>query len=258
MAFITTRQFQQAEELRAGSSFGGGWGFFDGDFLPQFIRSKTPQASAAPVPVVPGPQPLPAVPDIQSYSPPAQLPPVRILPPVDTPSEDDPESGRVQISLPTQIPVFIPEPARPIPPPPVREEPVDDRDFGEAIETIPIPYLPPPRPATVPQRPAPVITAGQPEGDEDMAIDWGDIFTTSIPQIIEGFVGGGTPTTTYTPVPSIPATYSNLTATGAPRCKRRRRRRLLTESDFNDLMRIATLPNKQNVAVALAKAVGRR
>ncbi len=39
---------------------------------------------------------------------------------------------------------------------------------------------------------------------------------------------------------------------------RRRRRRLLTEGDFNDLMRIATLPNKQNVAVALAKAVGRR
>jgi len=40
--------------------------------------------------------------------------------------------------------------------------------------------------------------------------------------------------------------------------RRRRRRRLLTESDFNDLMRIATLPNKQNVAVALAKAIGRR
>jgi len=46
--------------------------------------------------------------------------------------------------------------------------------------------------------------------------------------------------------------------TGRPVCKRRRRRRLLTESDFNDLMRIATLPNKQNVTVALAKAVGRR
>ena len=46
--------------------------------------------------------------------------------------------------------------------------------------------------------------------------------------------------------------------TGRPICKRRRRRRLLTESDFNDLMRIATLPNKQNVTVALAKAVGRR
>jgi len=42
------------------------------------------------------------------------------------------------------------------------------------------------------------------------------------------------------------------------RCYRRRRRRLLTEGDFNDLMRIATLPNKQNVTVALAKAIGRR
>lgn len=41
------------------------------------------------------------------------------------------------------------------------------------------------------------------------------------------------------------------------KCGRRRRRRLLTESDFNDLMRISTLPNKETVRVALAKAVGR-
>jgi len=63
--------------------------------------------------------------------------------------------------------------------------------------------------------------------------------------------------------------YAAVTNTGVPPgmyvdkhghlChRRRRRRRLLTESDFNDLMRIATLPNKQNVAVALAKAIGRR
>ena len=39
--------------------------------------------------------------------------------------------------------------------------------------------------------------------------------------------------------------------------RRRRRKRLLTESDFNDLMRISTLPNKENVKVALAKAIGR-
>lgn len=42
------------------------------------------------------------------------------------------------------------------------------------------------------------------------------------------------------------------------RCYKRRRKRLLTEGDFNDLMRIATLPNTKNVSVALAKAVGRR
>lgn len=101
-----------------------------------------------------------------------------------------------------------------------------------------------------------------------MAIDWGDIFTTSIPTIVEGFLSPGAPTGPYTAVPPIQPNYSALTApttnarcinskTGLP-CKRRRRRRLLTESDFNDLMRIATLPNKQNVAVALAKAVGRR
>lgn len=40
--------------------------------------------------------------------------------------------------------------------------------------------------------------------------------------------------------------------------RRRRRRRLLTESDFNDLMRISTLPNKENVRITLAKAIGRR
>jgi len=38
---------------------------------------------------------------------------------------------------------------------------------------------------------------------------------------------------------------------------RRRRRRLLTDGDFNDLMRISTLPNKDIVKIALAKAVGR-
>ncbi len=42
-----------------------------------------------------------------------------------------------------------------------------------------------------------------------------------------------------------------------PVCKRRRRRRLLTDGDFNDLMRISTLPNKDIVKIALAKAVGR-
>jgi len=46
--------------------------------------------------------------------------------------------------------------------------------------------------------------------------------------------------------------------TGRPCPARRRRRRLLTESDFNDLMRIGTLPNKETVKIALAKSIGRR
>lgn len=52
-----------------------------------------------------------------------------------------------------------------------------------------------------------------------------------------------------------PALINALTG---KRCYRRRRRRLMTDRDFDDLMRIATLPNKQNVSVALAKALGRR
>lgn len=55
--------------------------------------------------------------------------------------------------------------------------------------------------------------------------------------------------------------HSNLRfnpRTGKWECKRRRRRRLLTDSDFNDLMRISTLPSSKNVSLALAKAVGRR
>ena len=58
---------------------------------------------------------------------------------------------------------------------------------------------------------------------------------------------------------TMPQTVTVNTRTGAvtPGCKRRRRRRLLTESDFNDLMRISTLPNKENVRISLAKAIGR-
>ncbi len=42
------------------------------------------------------------------------------------------------------------------------------------------------------------------------------------------------------------------------RCYKRRRRVMLTEGDFNTLLRIATLPNNANVRTALAKAIGRR
>ena len=104
----------------------------------------------------------------------------------------------------------------------------------------------------------PEITEDEKE-PEPMASFWD--FVNPIIDVAQGqqpggqnFVGGpyaGPPGMVNAPVQINPRT-------GRPICKRRRRRRLLTESDFNDLMRIATLPNKQNVTVALAKAVGRR
>ncbi len=39
--------------------------------------------------------------------------------------------------------------------------------------------------------------------------------------------------------------------------RRRRRRRLLTDTDFDDLLRIATLPKTQNIQIALSKAIRR-
>ncbi len=97
-----------------------------------------------------------------------------------------------------------------------------------------------------------------------MAVDWGDFLSTTAQGAISGWLNPVQPqnwagVAVGAPPPPISPTVTVNTATGkVTACKRRRRRRLLTESDFNDLMRISTLPNKQNVAVALAKAVGRR
>ncbi len=56
----------------------------------------------------------------------------------------------------------------------------------------------------------------------------------------------------------VPAKLTVDTRTGkVTTCKRRRRRKLLTESDFNVLLRVATLPNKENVRIVLGKAIGR-
>lgn len=105
------------------------------------------------------------------------------------------------------------------------------------------------------------------EREEDMAIPWGDIFSGAI-DIWQGQnVGGGVPAgmappSSYVPMPGpLPSPLPGVRIdprTGKPVCKRRRRRRLLTEGDFNDLMRISTLPNKENVRIALAKSIGRR
>ncbi len=100
------------------------------------------------------------------------------------------------------------------------------------------------------------------QGESEMAVDWGEFLSSTAQAAISGFVGGvGTPPIVGTGPAATPppAKVTVDTRTGeVTECKRRRRRRLLTESDFNDLMRISTLPNKQNVSVALAKAVGRR
>lgn len=72
------------------------------------------------------------------------------------------------------------------------------------------------------------------------------------PAVVPPAYGGPVVTPTGTPPGMYVDSHGHLVH------RRRRRRRLLTESDFNDLMRIATLPQKQNVTVALAKAIGRR
>lgn len=109
--------------------------------------------------------------------------------------------------------------------------------------------------------------------------DWGDYIGAAIdiwqgqnPIPSTGFGGGGAT------VPfGGPAPVAGAAATVAAACvtqpggkyynaalnkwcyksPRRRRKRLLTNGDFNDLMRIATLPNNAMTKIALAKAVGR-
>jgi len=105
------------------------------------------------------------------------------------------------------------------------------------------------------------------EGDEEMPIDWGDLIGDIAgdwlnPSPVYNPPGYGGPVVTPLPGPRVvnpPGFTTGGSMAVYNRCKpRRRRRRLLTEGDFNDLMRIATLPNNTNVRTALAKAVGRR
>jgi len=109
-------------------------------------------------------------------------------------------------------------------------------------------------------------------GDSWVDFAWGvaaDYFGVGLTP--DAFVGPTTTTPPAAPPPAMPGAPMNYNcppqktrtltidcATGKEvKRTRRRRRRILTNSDYNDLMRIATLPNKQNVAVALAKAIGR-
>jgi len=102
-----------------------------------------------------------------------------------------------------------------------------------------------------------------------MPVDWGQVAGQIVGGLFDPF-GAGAATTNYlagfaAPPVGVPPAAAAVGAapvridprTGKPVCKRRRRRRLLTDGDFNDLMRISTLPNKDIVKIALAKAVGR-
>lgn len=103
------------------------------------------------------------------------------------------------------------------------------------------------------------------EKENSVAIDWGDIASTAIGSAFQGFFGDSAPgyggnltPTMYGQPQTIPAKVTVDTRTGkVVPCRRRRRRKLLTESDFNVLLRISTLPNKENVRIALGKAIGR-
>lgn len=101
-------------------------------------------------------------------------------------------------------------------------------------------------------------TRQEPVEDEDMPSFWD--YASGVVDVFQGQPVGGVQQPFAGPLPpAVPAPSGYTYNRAGQLCrKRRRRRRLLTESDFNDLMRIATLPNKQNVTVALAKAVGRR
>lgn len=114
------------------------------------------------------------------------------------------------------------------------------------------------------------VVLNAPQAPEEAVIDWGKIAGTIIGGYLDPF-GTGAATTDFfgmaQPMAALPGPVSRAgpqamkidpkTGQLKPVCKRRRRRRLLTDGDFNDLMRISTLPNKDIVKIALAKAVGR-
>jgi len=109
------------------------------------------------------------------------------------------------------------------------------------------------------------VELNQPE--VDVVIDWANAAGQFMGGLLDPF-GIGSATENMFGFAAPPAGVPSSTAapqvvvnpvTGQVTRKpcRRRRRRLLTDGDFNDLMRISTLPNKDIVKIALAKAVGR-
>jgi len=165
---------------------------------------------------------------------------------------------------------------------------------GMGYPTIPssAPEFIPPIVAEVPRPQGPVVVPSDakeevPGDEETVAVDWGTIFSGAV-DIWQGQQVGGAPSVYTAPAQfagtSLPSTVGTPGVTGTcgcnkspcvcgvdscgrpalidprtgKRCYRRRRRVMLTEGDFNTLLRISTLPNTKNVSVALAKAIGRR
>ena len=103
-------------------------------------------------------------------------------------------------------------------------------------------------------------------GDEEMAIDWGAVASGAI-DIMQGQAVGGGPATygavppmAYGPAPAVaPVGAVEIDPrTGKPKCKRRRRRRLLTPTDLSDLAALQAIVGKGDaLKLAVAKAVRR-
>ncbi len=162
-----------------------------------------------------------------------------------------------------------------------------DRGLPEVSQDAPE-FIPPVAVESTRYDPPPVVSsdseAGVSEDEASVAIDWGTVFQGAV-DIANNW--GQQPVTNFMGPPAAPVSLpsgqilngpmsscgcnSNPcvcgTINGRPalvdprtgkRCYRRRRRVMLTEGDFNTLLRIATLPNNANVRTALAKAIGRR
>ncbi len=107
-----------------------------------------------------------------------------------------------------------------------------------------------------------------PEEESEVAIDWGDIVGGVLGDIATGIMqpaGGPLPFYTGPTSPGMgggiapPTTVTVDTRTGkVTRCKRRRRRRLLTPTDLSDLAALAAVVGKGDaLKLAVAKAVRR-
>ncbi len=164
------------------------------------------------------------------------------------------------------------------------------RGLPEVLPNAPE-FIPPAVIENTRHEPPPVVSSDPQTGvSEDagtVAITWegaigaiGDLYSsyTGAQSQVYNYVAGPTPSPAA--IPPMYSTVSNGGSCGCnsnpcvcgsingrpalvdprtgKRCYKRRRRVMLTEGDFNTLLRIATLPNNSNVRTALAKAIGRR